>query len=73
MMIIQSNTNVNTENRAKKLCISYKERNEMWRTSYINRGRWKTALHRRKTDAREKKFVFPLYARIKLIYNKFVL
>lgn len=38
MMIIQSNTNVNTENRAKKLCISYKERNEMWRASYINKG-----------------------------------
>ena len=25
------------------------------------------------TDAREKKFVFPLYVQIKLIYNKFVL
>lgn len=69
MMIIQSNTNVNTENRAKKLCISYKEQNEMWRTSYINRGRWKPVLRRRKGE----KFVFPLYARIKLIYNKFVL
>lgn len=45
----------------------------MWRASYIDRGRWKTALHRRKTDAREKKFVFPLYVQIKLIYNKFVL
>lgn len=41
----------------------------MWLASYINRGRWKTALHRRKGE----KFVFPLYARIKLIYNKFVL
>lgn len=50
MMIIQSNTNVNTENRAKKLCIFDKERNEMWRASYINRGRWKTALHRRKGE-----------------------
>lgn len=50
MMIIQSNTNVNTENRAKKLCIFDKERNEMWRPSYINRGRWKTALHRRKGE-----------------------
>ena len=38
MMIIQSNTNVNTENRVKKLCIFDKERNEMWRTSYINKG-----------------------------------
>lgn len=50
MMIIQSNTNVNTENRAKKLCIFDKERNEMWLASYINRGRWKTALHRRKEE-----------------------
>ena len=32
------------------MCISYKERNEMWRASYINRGRWKTALHRRKGE-----------------------
>lgn len=69
MMIIQSNTNVNTENKTKKLCISYKERNEMWRASYMNRGCWKTALHRRKGE----KFVFPLYMQIKLIYNKFVL
>lgn len=69
MMIIQSNTNVNTENKTKKLCIFDKERNEMWRASYINRGRWKTALHRRKGE----KICFPLYARIKLIYNKFVL
>ena len=69
MMIIQSNTNVNTENRTKKLCISYKERNKMWLASYIDRGRWNTALHRCKGE----KFVFPLYARIKLIYNKFVL
>lgn len=69
MMIIQSNTNVNTENRAKKLCIFYKERNEMWLTSYMNRGCWKTALHRCKGE----KFIFPLYARIKLIYNKFIL
>lgn len=36
MMIIQSNTNVNTENRTKKLCIFDKERNEMWLTSYMN-------------------------------------
>ena len=50
MMIIQSNTNVNTENKTKKLCIFDKERNEMWRTSYINKGRWKTALHRRKGE-----------------------
>lgn len=50
MMIIQSNTNVNTENRTKKLCIFDKERNEMWRASYINRGRWKTALHSRKGE-----------------------
>lgn len=69
MMIIQSNTNVNTENKTKKLCIFDKERNEMWRASYINRGRWKTAMHRRKGE----KICFPLYARIKLIYNKFVL
>ena len=48
MMIIQSNTNVNTENKTKKLCIFDKERNEMWRASYINRGRWKTVMHRRK-------------------------
>ena len=38
MMIIQSNTNVNTENKTKKLCIFDKERNEMWRASYINKG-----------------------------------
>ena len=38
MMIIQSNTNVNTENKTKKLCIFDKERNEIWRTSYINKG-----------------------------------
>ena len=69
MMIIQSNTNVNTENRAKKLCISYKGWNEMWLASYINRGRWKAILCRRGGE----KMIFPLYARIKLIYNKFVL
>lgn len=69
MMIIQSNTNVNTENKTKKLCIFDKERNKMWRASYINGGAGKQPC----TDAREKKFVFPLYARIKLIYNKFVL
>lgn len=50
MMIIQSNTNVNTENKTKKLCIFDKERNEMWRASYINRGRWKTVMHRRKGE-----------------------
>ena len=50
MMIIQSNTNVNTENKTKKLCIFDKERNEMWRASYINKGCWKTALHRRKGE-----------------------
>lgn len=32
------------------MCIFDKERNEMWRASYINRGCWKTALHRRKGE-----------------------
>lgn len=50
MMIIQSNTNVNTENKTKKLCIFDKERNEMWRTSYINKGVLEKALHRRKGE-----------------------
>lgn len=70
MMIIQSNTNVNTENKTKKLCIFDKERNEMWRASYINKGVLENGPAQ--TQGR-KKFVFPLYARIKLIYNKFVL
>ena len=47
------------------MCIFDKERNEMWRASYINGGCWKTALHRRKGA---KKFDFSSLRKDKNLY-----